>query len=486
MAEYNLTATSTLTLVQTSSECYISLTSELGVVRSILGRHLTLGTTGRILQQTLDRTATSTITFANDTADVEKFKPLTASNTLTFAQTATRSGSLSYTASNTITFTQPPNIVAGPKSRTASNSISFSQSSSSGLLTRTAVSEIVFANVKASAITDAIEVTASNTITFTQNAAPGLLTRTAITPLTFSQSGSTATNLVSGITLTASNTITFSQTNNRIKLLAAAVALTASHTLTFTQRAIFPIELTASHTLALSQSADGNAGKFATQVITFTQTVVANTVRSLTASNTLNLSHAFTFVQFRNGVPLATSGSCGITHQYSPLSGGGSPVVRPIPPDYERKNDVIFAYPAGGLCAASNTVTLRTPNFGNRERSQYNRINRESRGGSLKVFRDPTWPKQKTLAMDFSGIKDSEIDDILNFLEVSLGKKISFRDWDGRVWRGIIVNPDTAITKQGTNRNDIAIELEVDDTFLELAACSTLSLSQSNARVVTP
>lgn len=485
MAEFNLTATSTLTLVQTSSECYISLTSELGVVRSILGRHLTLGTTGRILQQTLDRTATSTITFVNDTADVEKFKPLTASNTITFTQQAERSGSLSYTASNTITFTQPPNIVAGPKRLTASNALSLTQTASSGLLTRTASNQITFTNAKA-ADADFLEVTASNTIAFTQNAAPGLLTRTAITPITFSQSGSTATNLASGIVRTASNTITFTQTNNRIRLLAAAVALTASHTLTLSQTAIFPIELTASQTITFTHSGDGNAGKSATQTITFTQTVVANKIQSLTASNTLNLSQAFTFVQFRDGIPLATAGSCGIEQQYSPLSGGGSSAIRPIPPDYERKTDVVFAYPAGGLCAATSTVTLRTPNFGNRERTQFNRINRESRGGSLKIFRDPTWPKQKTLVMDFSGIKDSEIDDVLTFLETSLGKRISFRDWEGRVWRGVIVNPDTAITKQGTNRNDIAIELEVDDTFLELNACNTLSLSQSNARVVTP
>ena len=88
--------------------------------------------------------------------------------------------------------------------------------------------------------------------------------------------------------------------------------------------------------------------------------------------------------------------------------------------------------------------------------------------------------------MDFSGVKDSEIDAILEFLETTLGQQVSFRDWNGRVWSGVINSPDAAITKQGINLNDIALELDVDENFLELDACNTFNVTQSSVMEFVP
>ena len=400
----------------------INLTSELNVEDSLFGAGFTLGLGSEV--QVLNEiilTASNTIAFTNSVADVIKEKPRTASNTITFTQTNARSGSFSATASNTITFSQS-NIVAGPKSVTANNSITFSQTSASGLLTRTAHNTITFS--QSNAVGGEIELTASSVVPFTQTAAPGLLTRTAHSFFELEQQANAGFVSINAIPLTASNTITFSQTNNRFIIFAGAIALTGQSTITFTQRAIFPIVLTATNTLVFGQSSSGNAGKSAESVIEFTQTVVANHWRSLTASNTINFQHGFSAIQFRNGIPVIGVGGCDATKTYAPYSGGDTPIIRPVAPALNRHSDVILFTPTGPICNATSSITLRTPNFGDRDRNQYNRVNRESRGGSLTIFRDPKWPKIRTLVMDFSGLKDSEVDNILAFLGTRLGNRL--------------------------------------------------------------
>jgi len=65
--------------------------------------------------------------------------------------------------------------------------------------------------------------------------------------------------------------------------------------------------------------------------------------------------------------------------------------------------------------------------------------------------------------MDFSGICDDEVDAIIEFFEDTLGKEIGFRDWNDRTWNGIITNPDSAVIRTGKNRNDVSIEMEVEE-----------------------
>lgn len=431
----------------------------------------------------ITRDASNTISFTQlaETAGTEF--TLTADNTLSFTQAVGRGGSLGYAASNTISFTQSGSVSIPLKvDLTASNTLSLTQTNDNGLLVRTAHNTITFtqSNVQAGEQ----ELTAKDTITFTQSAGSGLISRTAHNYVEFTQQGLGGFVSVNATSLTASDTLSLSQEVNRSLALGSGTSLTASDTLSFTQKAIFPIDLTGENTLTLTQTADGNPGKTGTQTITFTQSAVAAFNRNMTASNTISFSQGTSGVNFRNGLPILGTG-CDATKTYSPFSGGGTPLVRPVAPALNRKTDVEFFYPTGAVCSATTSIILRTPNFGDRDRNQYNRVNRESRGGSLRVYRDPQWPKIRTLVMDFSGVKDSEVSDILTFLEDTLGQQIGFRDWNSRVWYGLITNPDAAITRTGrANRNDIALEMEVTDTGLEVNACNLLELSQTASAVV--
>ncbi len=366
---------------------------------------------------------------------------------------------------------------------TASNTLALTQSAESGLLTRSAYNSLdltQFAHFQQD-----IEVTASSELDLIQSASSGLLTRSAYSSLELEQEVDMFTQDADAIALTASSTISFTQTNNRFILLAAAIQLDAESVLALAHRAFFPIELDAENILALTQLALAETGKSAESIIEFEHSATVIAIRNITASSALDIQQAVLWLHYRDGVVITDSG-CGVTQRYYPFVGEGPLPIRATPPPLIKEDDVLFFYPAGPICAATTSFTLRTPNFGDRDRNQYNRINRETRGGTLQVFRDPKWPKQRTLMMDFTGVKDDEVDGILEFLEGTLGVKVGFRDWEGRVWNGIIMTPDAPVIRNHRNRSDIALELEVDDTELQVTGCSSLTFTQGADAVVDP
>ena len=77
-------------------------------------------------------------------------------------------------------------------------------------------------------------------------------------------------------------------------------------------------------------------------------------------------------------------------------------------------------YPADG--AVTDSVTLRAPNLGNKDRLSFNRILRETRGGTLIVFADPIWPKIQTLVLTFSGLRSVQAQQLLAFLDSASGR----------------------------------------------------------------
>jgi len=104
-------------------------------------------------------------------------------------------------------------------------------------------------------------------------------------------------------------------------------------------------------------------------------------------------------------------------------------------------------YPATG--GATDTVELKAPNLGNRDRLSFDKINEETRGGTLIVFADPIWPKVQTLALTFSGLTSAEGQELLRFMQEHLGEEIRLSDWEQRVWRGIITTPNEPLVQDG-------------------------------------
>jgi hypothetical protein len=98
--------------------------------------------------------------------------------------------------------------------------------------------------------------------------------------------------------------------------------------------------------------------------------------------------------------------------------------------------------------------------LGNKDRLQFNRISRETRGGTLVVYADPIWPKVQVQVLTFTGLVESQARGLLDFLAAHVGEEVGWIDWEQRRWRGIITNPTDAVVQDGREMYTANVELE--------------------------
>jgi len=137
---------------------------------------------------------------------------------------------------------------------------------------------------------------------------------------------------------------------------------------------------------------------------------------------------------------------------YAPSVGSTTDTYAPLPPPItppviapESYDGVQLSYPS---VAPTNVIYLRGPELGNVDQFNTQRINRESRGGHLVIFRDFYWPRTKTMRFSFTGLTELEGQEVLDFVEVSVGKEVKLRDWEGREWLGVITSTNEPIVRE--------------------------------------
>jgi hypothetical protein len=89
----------------------------------------------------------------------------------------------------------------------------------------------------------------------------------------------------------------------------------------------------------------------------------------------------------------------------------------------------------------TNVVVLRDPDFDNVERFETSRLNTKTRGGDLVLYRDPMWPVSTIFDWHFSYLSEKQTQDLLRFLDLSLGQDVTVTDFEGRTWVGVITTP---------------------------------------------
>lgn len=188
--------------------------------------------------------------------------------------------------------------------------------------------------------------------------------------------------------------------------------------------------------------------------LSLTVTAAATVNRAeLVVEQTVELESAVRFV-------LDTSG---VQHLYSPFIGSTTDTDAPTPPSAtmptaSELTGFRLLYPSTGT--ATDELVLRAPNLGNIERLSFDRINRETRGGTLVIYADPIWPKIHTLVLSFSVLKSTEAQGLLTFMLAHLGQEIRLIDWENRAWKGVIINPQDPIVQDGRESFSASFEFE--------------------------
>jgi len=95
-----------------------------------------------------------------------------------------------------------------------------------------------------------------------------------------------------------------------------------------------------------------------------------------------------------------------------------------------------------------------------RDRNAYNRIQGETRGGKIRVYADPIWPKVRTIAVTIVGVTEAQVDELQTFVLATLGQQIGFTDWKGNLWQGTIMNPNEVATQDGKKKWTVSLEIE--------------------------
>lgn len=190
----------------------------------------------------------------------------------------------------------------------------------------------------------------------------------------------------------------------------------------------------------------------ASSSLVLTQTLVPGSVFSRSVISLLNLG---------SGCSYYSVDLCG----YNLGVGQGPGNILLTPPILTRRTTTILTYPFDN---PRYTLTLRNPDFDNVEQFEPRRINRRTRGGKLDLYRNNSWPKAKRFIYTFSSLKEQDIEDMIEFLEVSLGQEIGLLDFESRQWKGIILTPSAAFSQPGIDKYQGALEFErtVDDELI--------------------
>jgi hypothetical protein len=206
--------------------------------------------------------------------------------------------------------------------------------------------------------------------------------------------------------------------------------------------------------LVLGDMALVTVGKPTTDKLSIGDKASVRVIRALHATDNIVVEQSFVYV-----LPYTL-----VKRDYHPFVGSGTagdpapPPTTLTGPNPSAPGEFTLFYPATGT--ATDTLVLRAPEFGNKDRLQFNRISRETRGGTLIVYADPMWPKTQTLVLTFSALKPAQAEALMEFMENHLGLEIGLWDWEGRQWTGIITNPNDPVVQDSKYSYTGSLEFE--------------------------
>ena len=248
--------------------------------------------------------------------------------------------------------------------------------------------------------------------------------------------------------------IPLQQTASVVRVKAAAIDLSAESVLELSDSGRKSEVGDATDHLALSQSAAVDRCKPLGSELELTDLAGVGVVRNRGAGSAITLHQSVAFSLVRSDV----------LWQYRPFVGEGAAGAPTPPPETltgpspDTTTPFQLIYPAVG--EVTDAVTLRAPNLGNKDRLSFNRIVRETRGGTLIVYADPIWPKIQTLVLSFSGLRSAQAQLLLAFLDTHLGEEVGLFDWEGRYWKGVVTTPTDPVVQDGRDSFSASMEFE--------------------------
>ena len=235
---------------------------------------------------------------------------------------------------------------------------------------------------------------------------------------------------------------------------STAIALAATDALSLSDAAVKSPSPDVVDAIELGDMALVAVGRPTTDPLTIGDRASVVVVRLLSAEDNIVIEQSFSYT-----LPFGL-----VKRDYRPFIGAGTagnptpPAATLAGPNLAAPGTFTLVYPSTGT--ATDTLVLRDPEFGNKDRLQFNRICRETRGGTLIVYADPMWPKTETLVLTFSALTPTQAEALLEFMLNYIGQEIGLWDWEGHYWVGIITNPNDPVVEDSKYSFTAGLEFE--------------------------
>lgn len=232
-----------------------------------------------------------------------------------------------------------------------------------------------------------------------------------------------------------------------VRLRTSVYHLSVTHTLNFTQVAAKnPVYLNVNHLLFHWQTIKRPKWEKVTSFFSPAQTVVGNGCHGVKSDLRFNQTVVGNVV--RNFT---------ITHNTGFVSGVSAWLMDP---NFNYLSPVFTVIPQVRFDYNGTERYFRKPEFDDTYTYDLTKINRRSRGGDLIIGRDPIWPATKTLNLRWTYLSQADVDWLLNFMKLTLGKRCRYLNYDNVQWSGFIMNPQTAAQQIGRGNHAVTIEFE--------------------------
>ncbi len=236
---------------------------------------------------------------------------------------------------------------------------------------------------------------------------------------------------------------------------ASGTDLDASDTITLDDIAQLSIVQDLTDTLELTDAASAQSGLPLSNELSLSDVAtLAISHAGTELSDTIGISDAVRFVLERecNRFNFAPNIGSSTDPNAPTLPASTMPVVSGY-------TGVRLMFPHTGM-VTDEVILNRRPEFGNIDRFQFDRINRETRGGTLIVYADPIWPKINTLVLKFSAMKKADAYALRDFMAAHPGQDIKLIDHENRAWVGVITKQQDPMIQDDRNSFTSSFEFE--------------------------
>lgn len=241
------------------------------------------------------------------------------------------------------------------------------------------------------------------------------------------------------IDLSIAHHLSLSSGGAKIKELWTSTPLQLTHAAYLTDVGI------ASNTLTITQSA--NASRGLANLIVFAGVASCNMVKLESIAQSLT---------FHQGATALIDGNWQFQGVFTPVDiNDYDPSLLQTPP-----------VPTTPFPIEIGNLIFRNVDFGDGDSIEHARISRRTRGEEIQVYRDSRWGRTEIVKFKIQDISQQQGQQLLSYISDNLAQRITFKDWFGVSWIGIIINPEATLVQstRGAPCGRFEIELHFQGT----------------------